>query len=102
MLPKRQARCDTDTLVWEYLDGQTTPSRLAALQARLTARKADREKFVDSSLLHGMLAEYFSAQRGEEAGAPEVDEQIQAPADIPCVAEQEPPRRKRRVKRSAA
>lgn len=102
MLPKRQARCDTDTLVWEYLDGQTTPSRLAALQARLIARKTDREKFVDSLQLHGMLSEYFAAERSEEARTPQADGPAQGPESTPCMAEQEQPRRKRRAKRSAA
>lgn len=93
MLPKRPERADSDTLIWEYLDGQTTPTRLAQLEERLRARKQDRERFVDSATLHAMLTEVFRQNVA-------LRQAISAGGDEACEAELERPRSRR--KRSAA
>ncbi|MEM1354964.1 MAG: hypothetical protein AAGC44_03315 [Planctomycetota bacterium] len=95
MLPKRPKRADTDTLIWEYLDGQASPTRLAQLSDRLRGRESDRQKLVDNAMLHGMLMAYFSQERGQTA--------VDPPAQAPDPATQESDcRPRRRRKRSAA
>ena len=90
MLPKRPQRADTDTLIWEYIDGQTSPTRLAQLEERLRISKSARDKFVDSATLHAMLTEVFrqnvALRQAISAGG---DETTQAEL------ERERPRRKR-------
>lgn len=84
MLPKRPERADTGTLIWEYIDGQTSPTRLAQLEERLRTRKQDRERFVDSATLHAMLTEVFrqnvALRQDISAGG---DETIQAELERP-------------------
>ena len=66
MLPKRPRRQDADTLTWEYLDGEISPSRAQILSNMLVEKAAARQRFVEAAVLHGMLFEYFKNQRDEE------------------------------------
>ena len=91
MLPKRQARRDIDTLTWEYLDGQSSPTRLAQLEDMLRTRKEARETFVETSLLDTMLREHFRAESAKPADVP-----------TPQIAAEPMPRRKRRRGKSNA
>lgn len=95
MLPKRQARSDLDTLMWEYLDGQSSPTRLAQLETMLRTRKEARQAFVETSLLDTMLHEHF---RAEAAGRhEETTLTVSDSSDAEVM-----PRRKRRRGRSSA
>lgn len=95
MLPKRQARCDLDTLTWEYLDGQSSPTRLAQLETMLRTRKEARQAFVETSLLDTMLHEHFRAEAARPAEEPKT-------AAIQTQAVEPMPRRKRRRGKSNA
>jgi len=83
MLPKFPRRQDADTLTWEYLDGDISPSRAQRLCNLLTEKAAARQRFVEAAVLHGMLFEYF---KNEQANA---DDE----------ASQEQPERRRRKRR---
>ncbi|MFK7789712.1 MAG: hypothetical protein AB8C95_09510 [Phycisphaeraceae bacterium] len=82
MLPKRSRRQDADTLTWEYLDGEISPSRAQRLSKILTEKAAARQRFVEAATMHGMLFDYFK--------------NAQAKADEQAQAEEQPRRRKRR------
>lgn len=56
ILPRRYY---ADRLIWDYLNGEMTPSRAQRLSQLLARRPAMREKLVDSSVLHGMLQQYY-------------------------------------------
>lgn len=81
MLPKLRRRQDADTLTWEYLDGDISPSRAQRLSKMLAEKVAARQRFVEAAVLHGMLFDYFKNEHAKAA-----DEQ----------AEEQPRRRKRR------
>lgn len=81
-------RQDTDTLTWEYLDGEISPSRVQRLSAMLAEKESARQKFVEAAVLHGMLFEYFKNEHAKST-----DEQDQA---------YEPRRRRKRGRTSAA
>ena len=63
MLPKRPRRQDADTLTWEYLDGEISPSRAQRLSNMLVEKAAARQRFVEAAVLHGMLFEYFKNEQ---------------------------------------
>jgi anti-sigma factor RsiW len=88
MLPKRPRRQDPDTLTWEYLDGDISPSRAQVLSNMLAEKASARQRFVEASMLHGMLFEYFKTEHSKDA-------QDQASDEVT-------PRRKRRRGRSSA
>ncbi len=67
MLPKKPRRQDTNTLIWEYLEGEISPSRAERLAERLEQKAQAREQFVESAVLHGMLFEYFRQQEAKPA-----------------------------------
>ena len=60
-------RQDTDTLTWEYLDGEISPSRAQRLSKMLAEKAAARQRFVEAAVMHGMLFEYFKNQRDAQA-----------------------------------
>ena len=62
MLPRKPRRQDSDTLIWEYLDGDLSPSRAMTLSSLLKRRAETRERLVDSAMLHSMLFEHFKAE----------------------------------------
>ena len=59
MLPLRFRRKDVDTLTWEYLDGEISPSRVQRLSRLLMEKVSARKRFVESAMMHGMLFEYY-------------------------------------------
>ncbi|MEM9347142.1 MAG: hypothetical protein AAGB26_11055 [Planctomycetota bacterium] len=67
MLFKRFRRQDPDTLTWEYLDGEISPSRAQILSNMLAEKAAARQRFVEAAVLHGMLFEYFKNLRADES-----------------------------------
>lgn len=67
-------RQDADTLTWEYLDGDITPTRAQRLSRMLAEKAAARQRFVEAAVLHGMLFEYFKNQRDAEVQADAADE----------------------------
>ncbi|MEM6257074.1 MAG: hypothetical protein AAF711_05745 [Planctomycetota bacterium] len=67
MLLKRFRRQDPDTLTWEYLDGDISPSRAQILSNMLAEKAAARQRFVEAAVLHGMLFEYFKNLCADEA-----------------------------------
>ena len=75
MLPKFPRRQDADTLTWEYLDGDISPSRAQRLSTMLAEKAAARQRFVEAAVLHGMLFEYFKNERARQE-----DEQAQEAA----------------------
>jgi len=86
MLPKFSRRQDADTLTWEYLDGEISPSRAQRLSRMLAEKAAARQRFVEAAVMHGMLFDYFKKEHAKAA-----DEQ-----------EDMPKRRKRGGRTSAA
>lgn len=68
MLPRFPRRQDADTLTWEYLDGDISPSRLKRLSRLLMAKVTARTRFVEAAVLHGMLFEYFKNERANASG----------------------------------
>ena len=74
MLSKFSRRQDADTLAWEYLDGDISPSRAEILSAMLIDKAAARQQFAEASVLHGMLFDYF-----KNAQAPETAEETSVP-----------------------
>ena len=78
MLPKKPRRMDHTTLIWEYLDGDTTPTRLDRLSQLLSQRPKVRDQFVESALLHGMLCSFFKEQSADQTSASR-DHQVQKP-----------------------
>jgi anti-sigma factor RsiW len=58
-------RKDADTLTWEYLDGDISPSRAQRLSKMLAEKAAARQRFVEAAVLHGMLFEYFKNERAK-------------------------------------
>lgn len=95
MLPKRQPRCDLETLTWEYLDGESSPTRMAQLEMMLRTRKAARKAFVETSMLDMMLSDYFRAEASTPAEEP-------TPVVGEVTVEEPMPRRKRRRGKSNA
>lgn len=87
MLPKRPRRQDADTLTWEYLDGEISPSRVQRLSRLLKEKVAARRRFVESAVMHGMLFEYFKNEAAKASDASQTDDM---------------PRRKKRRRWSAA
>ena len=73
MLPRFCRRQDPDTLTWEYLDGDISPSRAQVLSKMLATKAEARQRFVEAAVLHGMLFEYFKNERAraEEEAAEE-------------------------------
>lgn len=65
MLPKLSRRQDADTLTWEYLDGEISPSRAQTLSDMLTEKAEARQRFVEASVMHGMLFDYFKNGQAE-------------------------------------
>ena len=88
MLPKFPRQQDADTLTWEYLDGDISPSRAQRLSKMLAEKAAARQRFVDAAVMHGMLFEYFK--------------NAQADADREQAQADEQPRRRKRRRGSAA
>ena len=80
-------RQDADTLTWEYLDGDISPSRAQRLSTMLAEKAKARQRFVEAAVLHGMLFEYFKNQRD---------------AEVESGAEDDQPRRRKRRRWSAA
>ncbi|MEO0474875.1 MAG: hypothetical protein AAF085_02735 [Planctomycetota bacterium] len=67
MLPRLfPRRADADTLTWEYLDGEISPSRAQRLSNMLAVKAAARQRFVEAAVLHGMLFEYFKNERARQ------------------------------------
>ena len=67
-------RNDADTLTWEYLDGEISPSRAQRLSNMLAEKASARQRFVEAAVLHGMLFEYFKNEHAKQA-----DEQADEP-----------------------
>lgn len=68
---------DTDTLIWDYLDGEISAERCGRLSSLLTERADVRERFVESAVINSMLRDYYRKQaEGGGAGA-QADEQVQ-------------------------
>lgn len=68
-------RHSTERLIWEYLDGDITPSRATRLSKALTHRPAVRKRFVESAVMHGMLYAYYQdKQTGQD-----IDIQVNIP-----------------------
>lgn len=63
MLPKKPRRQDNATLIWEYLEGEISPSRADRLSRVLAERPQAREQLVESAVLHGMLFSFFAQDR---------------------------------------
>lgn len=61
-------RQDPDTLIWEYLDGEITPSRAQRLSTLLKRRPKMRKRLVEFAVLHGMLIEYFRGGQAQSEG----------------------------------
>lgn len=59
-------RNDADTLTWEYLDGEISPTRAQRLSKMLAVKAAARQRFVEAAVLHGMLFEYFKNERARQ------------------------------------
>lgn len=75
MLPKLfLRRADADTLTWEYLDGEISPSRAQRLSNILAEKAAARQRFVEAAVLHGMLFEYFKNERARQDSEESQDE----------------------------
>ncbi|MGB0767384.1 MAG: hypothetical protein ACPGYV_06710 [Phycisphaeraceae bacterium] len=55
-------RLNADTLTWEYLDGEITPSRAQVLSNMLLEKAEARQRFVEAAVMHGMLFDYFKKQ----------------------------------------
>ena len=81
-------RQDADTLTWEYLDGEISPSRAQRLSNMLAEKAAARQRFVEAAVLHGMLFEYFKNERARQ--------------DEEATQEEAAPRRRKRWKWGAA
>ncbi|MGB1123797.1 MAG: hypothetical protein ACPG4Q_01205 [Phycisphaeraceae bacterium] len=62
----RFRRQDADTLTWEYLDGEISPSRAQRLSTLLANKAKARQRFVEAAVLHGMLFEYFKNERAKQ------------------------------------
>lgn len=62
----RFRRQDADTLTWEYLDGEISPSRAQRLSTLLANKAKARQRFVEAAVLHGMLFEYFKNERARQ------------------------------------
>jgi len=75
MLSFLRRRFNTDTLIWEYLDGEISPTRAERLSMVLTQRASARQRFVEAALMHGMLFDYFKKEHERSS-----DEQAQMPA----------------------
>lgn len=69
MLPIKRRRQDPATLIWEYLDGDISPSRAQALSDMLAERSQVRDQMVESAVLHGMLIEYYRKDAVAEGSA---------------------------------
>ena len=82
MLPKKPRRQDATTLIWEYLEGEISPSRAHCLSAMLARRASVREQLVESAVLHSMLGSYFK--------------------DAASAASQRQPDKRKRTRRSSA
>lgn len=54
-----------DTLIWEYLDGESTPDRLTLLERLLMRKRSARQKFVEYSRLHTMLCDFFRSEQSD-------------------------------------
>jgi anti-sigma factor RsiW len=67
-------RQDADTLTWEYLDGDISPSRAQRLSKMLAEKAKARQRFVEAAVMHGMLFEYFKNQSEAEAESDAADE----------------------------
>jgi len=67
MLPKKPRRKDATTLIWEYLEGDISPTRAERLSDMLQKRASVREQMVESSMLHHMLHDYFAAEGSKAA-----------------------------------
>lgn len=68
MLPKKSRRQDTTTLIWEYLEGEISPSRAERLSRTLAERAEAREQLVESAVLHGMLHDFFKQGSEQRSG----------------------------------
>ncbi|MFI4862388.1 MAG: hypothetical protein ACIAXF_17115 [Phycisphaerales bacterium JB063] len=94
MHPKQPGPRDLDTLMWEYLDGETTPEHLDQLEQLLLESDDARDTFVEASQLHVMLHSHFRDTQAmpahHDAGT------ATAQAELPM------PRRKRRGRKSNA
>ena len=66
MLPKKSRRQDPVTLIWEYLDGEISPTRIDRLSTMLSERSEVRDLMVDSAALNGMLHAYFKEEAREK------------------------------------
>jgi len=66
MLLRFFRRQDADTLTWEYLDGEISPSRAQRLSKMLAEKAKARQRFVEAAVLHGMLFEYFKSEWAKE------------------------------------
>lgn len=62
MLSFLRQRFNTDTLIWEYLDGEISPSRAKRLSNVLSIRASARQRFVEAAVMHGMLFDYFKKE----------------------------------------
>ncbi len=60
MLPKKPRRMDATSLIWEYLEGEISPSRAEHLSAMLAERASVRDQLVGSAVLHGMLFDHYN------------------------------------------
>ncbi len=85
-----------DTLIWEYLDGESTPDRLSLLERILLRKRSARRTFVEYSRLHMMLCEFFRT----ESGSPFRSATDYATEEM--AERRQRPRRKRRGKSGAA
>lgn len=97
MLFKKARRQDADTLTWEYLDGEISPTRAQVLSSMLRTRAEARERFVESAVMHGMLFDYFKRE-----AANRTDEQTEQPQADAQVERRQRPRRRRLGRTSAA
>jgi len=87
-------RQNTDTLIWEYLDGDISPTRAEQLSSMLAKRDAARQRFVEAAVMHGMLFDYFKNEHAATNNE-QTDEQADAQGEMPK-------RRKRHGRSSAA
>jgi len=74
MPPIKPRRQDPTMLIWEYLDGDISPTRAQTLSTMLTEREQVREQFVESAVLHGMLFEYYRNEQAANAQQTEADQ----------------------------
>ncbi|MFN3168460.1 MAG: hypothetical protein ACE37H_15480 [Phycisphaeraceae bacterium] len=70
MLPKKPRRKDATTLIWEYLEGEISPTRAEQLSDMLYRRASVREQLVESAVLHHLLHDYFEADASHAAEEP--------------------------------